>query len=123
MPAAAPGKAARPRLHVKLAGQRTMRSVSAESDRVQRDGGEGAAVNAACRTRATATEMRERYAILQAIAVERAPCTVRQVFYQAVVRGHVEKSESEYEYERASAASSAASTSSMSCSSYSSASR
>jgi hypothetical protein len=41
--------------------------------------------------------MRDRLATLKAIALELKPCTVRQVFYQAVVRGHVEKSETAYE--------------------------
>lgn len=54
-------------------------------------------MSAACRIRATADEMRERLDVLKAIAVELKPCTVRQVFYQAVVRGHVEKSELAYE--------------------------
>ena len=41
--------------------------------------------------------MRDRHERITAIALEIAPCTVRQVFYQAVVRGLVDKTETDYE--------------------------
>lgn len=40
--------------------------------------------------------MRERHAALVAIVREIQPCTVRQVFYQATVRGVVDKTEASY---------------------------
>jgi len=48
------------------------------------------------RPRATKAEMESRAEVLLAIAEEMQPCTVRQVFYQATVRGIVEKSEAGY---------------------------
>jgi hypothetical protein len=48
------------------------------------------------RVRATKAEMQARYDALIAIAREVNPCTVRQVFYQASVRGIVEKTEDGY---------------------------
>jgi hypothetical protein len=47
--------------------------------------------------RATAAEMEERRQALFAIVEEIQPATVRQVFYQAVVRGPIEKTEAAYE--------------------------
>jgi hypothetical protein len=47
--------------------------------------------------RATRLEMEERLDALAAIVAEIQPCSVRQVFYQAVVRGVVGKTEAEYE--------------------------
>lgn len=54
---------------------------------------------AACPTkqRATRSEMAERFAELYLIANELQPCTVRQVFYQATIRGVVEKTEAGYD--------------------------
>ncbi len=49
------------------------------------------------RRRSTPEEMRSFYDALVAIVGEIKPCTVRQVFYQAVVRGLVDKIESEYD--------------------------
>ncbi len=49
------------------------------------------------RARATAAEMEERRQALLAIVEEIQPATVRQVFYQAVVRGLIEKTERSYE--------------------------
>src|SRR5947207_431740 len=48
------------------------------------------------RSRATKAEMDARADVLLAIAEEMQPCTVRQVFYQATVRGAVEKTEAGY---------------------------
>ena len=48
------------------------------------------------RARATAAEMEARAEALIGIVALSAPCTVRQVFYQATVRGLVEKSETGY---------------------------
>jgi hypothetical protein len=45
----------------------------------------------------TADEMNERYDAITAIAADIQPCTVRQCFYQCVVKGVVEKSESAYD--------------------------
>jgi hypothetical protein len=47
--------------------------------------------------RATAAEMEERRNALYAIVEEIQPATVRQAFYQAVVRGLIEKTEADYE--------------------------
>jgi hypothetical protein len=47
--------------------------------------------------RAREEEMQARYAALFAIVAEQRPMTVRQVFYQATVRGIVEKEESGYD--------------------------
>jgi hypothetical protein len=47
--------------------------------------------------RATSEEMTARYADLFTIVAEMRPMTVRQVFYQATVRGIVEKEESGYD--------------------------
>jgi hypothetical protein len=47
--------------------------------------------------RATKAEMAARYDALLAIVFEFQPCTVRQVFYQATVRGIVEKTEQGYD--------------------------
>ena len=44
----------------------------------------------------TADEMEARYDALEAIVDEISPCSVRQVYYQAVVRGLVEKTEAAY---------------------------
>jgi hypothetical protein len=57
-------------------------------------------VYAACRTkgnRATQREMLARADALVRIVSEIAPCTVRQVYYQATQRGIVEKTEAGYE--------------------------
>lgn len=48
------------------------------------------------RTRATKAEVRQRRDALLAIVASMRPMTVRQVFYQATVRGVVEKSEGGY---------------------------
>src|SRR5687768_1575248 len=48
------------------------------------------------RTRATSAEMDARRLALFRIVYELAPCTVRQVFYQATVRGVIEKTEAGY---------------------------
>jgi hypothetical protein len=48
------------------------------------------------RGRATKAEMAERYEALFAIVAEQQPMTVRQVFYQATVRGVIEKTEAGY---------------------------
>ena len=48
------------------------------------------------RARATAAEMEARAEALITIVAISAPCTVRQVFYQATVRGLVEKTEAGY---------------------------
>ena len=48
------------------------------------------------RVRATKAEMAERRQALYEIVAEQEPMTVRQVFYQATVRGLVEKAESGY---------------------------
>jgi len=58
------------------------------------------AVNAARRIkrcRATKAEMQERQQALYDIIAEQKPMTVRQVFYQATVRGIVEKAETGYD--------------------------
>jgi hypothetical protein len=47
--------------------------------------------------RASAAEMEERLNALEAIVAEINPCSVRQVFYQAVVRGLLEKTENNYD--------------------------
>jgi hypothetical protein len=47
------------------------------------------------RRRATKAEMEARYAALSAIVAEQKPMTVRQVFYQATVRGLIPKTERE----------------------------
>jgi hypothetical protein len=47
--------------------------------------------------RPTRVEMEERLDALAAIVAEINPCSVRQVFYQAVVRGVVGKTEAEYD--------------------------
>ena len=49
------------------------------------------------RARATRDEMAERFAELFLIVRELQPCTVRQVFYQATIRGVVEKTEAGYD--------------------------
>jgi hypothetical protein len=49
------------------------------------------------RARASAAEMEERRQALLAIVAEIQPATVRQVFYQAVVRGLIDKTEAAYE--------------------------
>jgi hypothetical protein len=49
------------------------------------------------RRRATKAEMEARYAALHAIVAEQKPMTVRQVFYQATVRGLVPKTENGYQ--------------------------
>ena len=49
------------------------------------------------RARASAAEMEERRNALYAIVEEIQPASVRQVFYQAVVRGLIEKTEAAYE--------------------------
>lgn len=57
-------------------------------------------VYAACRTngrRATQLQMAALYEALTRIVAEIKPCTVRQVFYQATVRGAVVKDESGYD--------------------------
>ncbi len=57
-------------------------------------------VYAACRTtpaRATKRDMGYRYEALVRIVREVRPCTVRQVYYQATVRGVVEKTEAGYD--------------------------
>lgn len=48
------------------------------------------------RSRATQVEMKRRQDALAEIVREIEPCTVRQVFYQATVRGVVEKTEAGY---------------------------
>ena len=48
------------------------------------------------RARASRSEMEARAEALLEIAEEMQPCTVRQVFYQATVRGIVEKTEAGY---------------------------
>jgi hypothetical protein len=48
------------------------------------------------RPRSTKAEMEARHDALWQIVMEMAPCSVRQVFYQASVRGLVEKSEDGY---------------------------
>jgi hypothetical protein len=48
------------------------------------------------RHRATRAEMAERREALYAIVAEQQPMTVRQVFYQATVRGVIEKTEAGY---------------------------
>jgi hypothetical protein len=48
------------------------------------------------RRRATKVEMEERRDALLAIVAEQKPMTVRQVFYQATVRGLIEKTEAGY---------------------------
>jgi hypothetical protein len=45
----------------------------------------------------TADEMAERYDAIAAIVEEIQPCTVRQCFYQCVVKGVVEKTEAAYD--------------------------
>jgi hypothetical protein len=55
---------------------------------------------AACRTnqvRATKPQMAALHEVLIRIVKEIAPCTVRQVFYQATIRGAVEKAEAGYD--------------------------
>ena len=49
------------------------------------------------RKRATKAEMAKRFDAIEAIVAEIQPCSVRQSFYQAVVRGLVDKQESEYD--------------------------
>jgi hypothetical protein len=49
------------------------------------------------RRRATKAEMEARYAALHAIVAEQKPMTVRQVFYQATVRGLIPKTENGYQ--------------------------
>jgi hypothetical protein len=49
------------------------------------------------RARAGKAEMEERHSAIEAIVAEIAPCSVRQVFYQCVVRGFVEKTEQAYD--------------------------
>jgi hypothetical protein len=49
------------------------------------------------RRRATQAEMEERLDAIKAIVIEIEPCSVRQVFYQCVVRDLVEKTEQAYE--------------------------
>ena len=49
------------------------------------------------RCRASAAEMEERRNAIRTIVAEIQPATVRQVFYQCVVRGLVEKNEAAYE--------------------------
>ena len=57
-----------------------------------------ATISAAYRIkRATSVEMAARLAAIEGIVVEIQPCSVRQVFYQCVVRGLAEKSELAYE--------------------------
>jgi hypothetical protein len=54
----------------------------------------------ACRInvrRATKTQMAARYEALVRLVRDLAPCTVRQVFYQATVKGVVEKTEAGYD--------------------------
>ena len=48
------------------------------------------------RGRATKAEMEARAEALIDIVEEISPCTVRQVFYQATVRGVIEKTEAGY---------------------------
>jgi hypothetical protein len=48
------------------------------------------------RYRATQAEMQARRDALYTIVAEQQPMTVRQVFYQATVRGVIEKTESGY---------------------------
>src|SRR5215204_5420040 len=48
------------------------------------------------RVRATKAEMAERREALYGIVAEQKPMTVRQVFYQATVRGIIEKTETGY---------------------------
>ena len=48
------------------------------------------------RVRATKAEMAERREALFDIVAEQQPMTVRQVFYQATVRGVIEKTEAGY---------------------------
>ena len=45
----------------------------------------------------TADEREARYDALEAIVAEIQPCSVRQVFYQAVVRGLIDKTETAYD--------------------------
>ncbi len=52
---------------------------------------------AACRIKATRAEMSARMAAILAIVHEIQPCTVRQAYYQATVRGVVEKTEPGYD--------------------------
>jgi hypothetical protein len=49
------------------------------------------------RKRATKTQMQERRAALIEIVAAMRPMTVRQVFYQATVKGIVEKTEAGYD--------------------------
>jgi hypothetical protein len=49
------------------------------------------------RRRATKADMAERKQALVEIVREMRPCTVRQVFYQATVRGIIEKTEGGYD--------------------------
>jgi hypothetical protein len=49
------------------------------------------------RPRASKAEIEERLAAIEAIVAEIEPCSVRQVFYQCVVRDIVEKTEAAYE--------------------------
>jgi hypothetical protein len=49
------------------------------------------------RRRATKIEMEERLEAITAIVADIQPCTVRQCFYQCVVRGLIEKTEQAYE--------------------------
>lgn len=71
-----------------------------------KNGGDGIAsltdeeLYAACRTngsRATKRQMAALHETLIRIVTEIAPCTVRQVFYQATVKGAVEKTEGGYD--------------------------
>lgn len=52
---------------------------------------------AACRKKATRSEMLERRRALLNIVLEIQPCTVRQAYYQATVRNLVEKTEAGYD--------------------------
>jgi hypothetical protein len=49
------------------------------------------------RSRSTKAEMEARYAALYAIVDEQKPMTVRQIFYQATVRGLIPKTENGYQ--------------------------
>jgi hypothetical protein len=49
------------------------------------------------RPRATKGEMQQQRYALMLIVAELHPCTVRQVFYQATVRGVIEKTEAGYD--------------------------
>src|SRR5580658_10913494 len=49
------------------------------------------------RTRATKVEMAKRNDALISIVTDVAPCTVRQVYYQATIRGVVDKTEAGYD--------------------------